>query len=462
MRRYTLLTTTALALCAAAPALAATCTPVGAGFTCTVLGSDPILSTANGATVTVQSGASVVSIDDKVTPVAMQGDNATVLNDGLIEQADTAGFAITGEGTGLKVVNAGQIKSGGRSIVMLSGSGLEVINQAGATIESRQQTIRAEENITNTRVENWGTISATDGRALQLRAEGSTVINHGLLTGGEEVVEARGGFHLENYGTIKLNDEANIVDEDGVQFAGGTVLNAGMIRGTDDGIDMDEGTVTNTATGRIISLAPDANDNSGIDIDEVYEDGVNPNRQNGTVKIVNAGLIEGPSAIGADDAATNSVEIENAGTLRGRGDLAIRLAPVQGDSKLTVLAGSEIFGGIRFGSGNDQVIVDALFGGAIADGVIDGGLGLNTALFAGFQLDDLLSFSLKDGLVSLAFLDDEREVSGLFRNFTYWELDGTRYSTEALASAATPVPLPAGLPLLLAGLGGLALLRRRA
>ena len=32
MRRYTLLTTTALALCAAAPALAATCTPVGAGF----------------------------------------------------------------------------------------------------------------------------------------------------------------------------------------------------------------------------------------------------------------------------------------------------------------------------------------------------------------------------------------------------------------------------------------------
>ena len=353
MRRLSLLSTTALALCAAAPALAATCAlDLGGNVTCAALNSDPVASAADNVTVTVQSGASVVSSNKNATPVAMTGNAATVANDGLIGQTASSGYAITGTANGLTVTNTGQIASGDRGIAMLSGSNLSVTNAAGATIESRRQGIRAEENVTTTYVENHGTIRATEGRALQLRAQDTTVINHGTLIGGEEVVEARGGFRLENYGTIRLYDET-VLDEDGVQFAGGSVLNTGTIRGTDDGIDLDEGLVENTATGIIKSLAADDADNSGIDIDNVYEDGVNPNRQNTTVTIRNAGLIEGPSAIGADDAATNSVVIENSGTLTGRGDYAIRLAPVQGDSTLKLLAGSIINGGVRFGAGND-------------------------------------------------------------------------------------------------------------
>jgi len=40
-------------------------------------------------------------------------------------------------------------------------------------------------------------------------------------------------------------------------------------------------------------------------------------------------------------------------------------------------------------------------------------------------------------------------------------VDGTAYDVSATVSSVAPIPLPAALPLLLAGLGGLALLRRR-
>ena len=93
--------------------------------------------------------------------------------------------------------------------------------------------------------------------------------------------------------------------------------------------------------------------------------------------------------------------------------------------------------------------------------MIDGTLGDNTALFAGFSLADLFQFDVAGDLVSLILDNGSRKVSGTFRNFAFWDLGGTAYTTADLTAATTPVPLPAGLPLLLAGLGGLALLRRR-
>lgn len=445
---------------------AATCGAVGADFTCTALDSDPVSSATSGASVTVVTGASVISNDENVTPISLTGGASTIANAGRIEQTDTGngGYAITGAGTGLTITNSGTIASGDRGIEMLSGSGLSVTNELGGAILSRRQGIRSGVGVTGAFVRNDGIINATDGRALQLRGEGATVINTGIITGGEEVIEARGNFSLTNSGTIQINSPT-IPDEDGVQFASGVVDNNGLIEGTDDGIDMDEGVVFNGIGGTIRSLAPDFADNSGIDIDEEFDDGI-ITRQNTSVQIVNAGVIEGPSAIGADPSATNEVIVTNSGTLLGRGGTAIRLAPGQGDSALILDGASQIFGDVLFGAGADVVSLFAMSSGQLIDGDFNGGLGMDTVDFSSavYDLLDIVSFSVSGDIVDLSLDTDGGVVAGRFISFETWFVGGVEYTASALAAAVNPpaIPLPAGLPLLLGGLGTLALLRRRA
>lgn len=466
MIRATLPASAALsfALCATAmPALAVPCTTPAAGtFVCTAIGSDPVSSNVAGANVTVEDDASVVSDDNTVTPIELNGDGASVTNDGLVEQSSTMedGYAITGGGDGLTVTNRGTIRSGDRGIEMLSGSNLTVINEAGATIESRRQGVRSEEDVPGARIENAGTISAEEGRAVQVRSFGATVINSGELIGGEEVLEARGDFTLENSGTIRLNDET-VPDEDGVQFANGTVTNSGTIRGTDDGIDVDEGTITNQTGGVILSLAPDDASNSGIDVDaELDDEGITPIRPAGPLVIGNAGLIEGPVSIGTDDASTSEITIENTGTLRGRGGTAIRLAPDQGDSTLSLATGSIIEGDVLFGGGDDTVSVAAGFAGSLADGIVDGGAGSDTVAFEALVLEDLVSVTGMNGLLTLSLMGDAGTVEGGFRNFETFVLGGEAFSVADLEDTISTIPLPGALPLLAIGLGGLFAFRR--
>ncbi|MGB3246908.1 MAG: VPLPA-CTERM sorting domain-containing protein [Sulfitobacter sp.] len=456
-------TAMALALLVCAPAQAATCTTLGAVITCGEVNSDPVASPDNGVSVVIEGGASVLSADRDATAVALTGNNVTVQNAGTITQSDTRnnGYAITGTGAGLTVDNVGTIESGDRAIEMLSGSGLRVLNHTGAAITARRQTIRSLEGVTGAYVENDGTISSADGRALQLRGNGATVINRGDLIGGEEVVEARGDFTLENYGNIYLNDPL-IEDEDAVQFASGQVDNYGSITGSDDGIDMDEGVVVNHVGGIIRSTALDTNPNSGIDIDEVFDDGITE-RANGLVKIVNMGLIEGPTAIGTDDAATNEIQVFNTGTLLGRGGTAIRLAGGQGNSELHLAGASQVIGDVLFGGGDDLVSIGTITSGLLANGIFSGGLGVNSVLFDGFDLMDITSFMVDGNEVALSFLSSGDILTGTFFDFDTWTVGNINYSTAALFAAVSPsqVPLPAGLPLLLACLGALGLARRR-
>lgn len=459
----------ALILSTGISAQAATCTLSAGMIGCTQADSDPVASAENNVTVRIDAAASVVSDDEEFTAVALSGDAVAIDNAGAIRQTDTGkgGYAITGSGDGMTVTNAGRIESGDRGIAMLGGSGLTVLNRAGATISARRQTIRADESSPGARVENRGTIFSRDGRALQLRSFGTTVINRGDLIGGEEVVEARGDFTLENHGTIRLNDPL-IEDEDGVQFASGTVNNHGLIQGSDDGIDMDEGLIVNHANGVIRSTSAILDTGNGIDIDPQYDDEINPVRASGAVEIVNMGLIEGQYAIGADDAAQNEITMTNSGTLRGNGSAAVQLAPGQGDSRLNLLGNSLIYGDVNFGAGNDVIDIAAILSGSlIDDGVFDGGPGDDMVVFQLLELADFIGVDIFDDTVELAFEMAGDVLFGTFVGFDVFNIGGRNYGAaeldDALSDLPAPsaVPLPAGLSLLLAGLGGLALMRRR-
>ena len=84
-------------------------------------------------------------------------------------------------------------------------------------------------------------------------------------------------------------------------------------------------------------------------------------------------------------------------------------------------------------------------------------------LFDGFGLSALKTFAVSGDTVDLAFLTNGDLLSGSFANVDFWTIGDVTYSTAGLSDAVSPasVPLPAGLPLLLVGLGGMGLLRLR-
>ena len=468
MIRPSLLATSAIALTLlnTASAEASTCMSMGIDFTCTAPGSEPVASTDAGAQVTVTGSGSVISTSKSTPAIATSGGAATINNAGLIEQTDMANgaYAITGTGIGLTVNNTGVIASGDHAIEMLSGSGLSLMNAAGAEIRARREAVLSLIGVTGASVVNDGLISSTIGRALQLRGDGASVVNHGELLAGKEVLEGRGNFSLVNTGTIHLNDPT-ILDEDGVQFASGSVINSGLIEGTDDGIDVDQGLITNEKGGIVRSIALDSasDSNSGIDIDPVFDNGVDPVSPAGPLTIVNKGLIEGPSAIGVDDASVANLVIENSGTLRGFGEFAVRMAPGMGDSTLRLSGDSRIEGSVRFGSGNDLVEIAGLTSGDLIEGLFQGGEGSDTVSLFDTLLSDLTGFKVSGDQVDLSFLSGNDTLSGSFVSFESWIVGGTTYSTAGLSQALLPsaVPVPAGLPLLLTALLGIGALRRK-
>ncbi|GGY73123.1 hypothetical protein GCM10007071_20300 [Marinobacter zhanjiangensis] len=404
------------------------------------------------------------------------GSDQSVNNLGLIESGDDD--AIRGKGANLTVDNSGTIRGGDRGIRLQDNAdNFTLINQASGEIFARRQAVRLDndDELKNADIKNYGLIESTDGRAIQSRGPGGTVINNGTLRGGEEVVEAREDFTIENHGTIairglgwdaaagtwSIDGSVATDDEDGVQFASGEADNYGVILGTDDGIDLDEGRVHNHATGVIVSTgsASDPMDGgSGIDVDETFEPTVGDDRAAGPLTIINEGYIEGVRAIGTDEASTSEISIENSGTLRGRSGTAIELGPDQGDSSLLLTGDSEIFGDVVFGGGDDLLALDGLAPGLLIDGTFDGGAGNNSVLFNDYGLSDLLSFDITNDLIDLSFgFTNNNVLSGQFRNFSTWTFSSEdSFSTEELASRfAAPVSAPSTLPLLALGLVGI-------
>jgi len=480
---HKLVLASALAALYNAPVMAAPCAMGGTvgspTLTCSAIDSDSIDDNRNNLAITVESGAQIVRTDGR--PVQLEGSNQSINNQGLIESGDDD--AIRGKGANLTIDNSGTIRGGDRGIRLQDDAdNFTLINRENGKIFAENQAVRLDNDaeLENVNITNYGLIESTDGRAIQTRGPGGTVINHGTLRGGEEVVEAREDFTLENRGTIALNglswDAATQTwtnagandDQDGVQFASGTADNHGVILGTDDGIDLDEGRVHNHATGVIVSTgtASDSMDGgSGIDVDESFEPTQGEVRAAGPLTIVNEGYIEGVRAIGTNEASTSEITVENSGTLNGRSGTAIQFAPNQGNSSLRLSGNSEIMGDVIFGSGDDMLIVDALTStsGMLSSGIFDGGLGNNSVFFNEFSLSNILSFDITDALIYMSFgITNDQLFSGTFKNFSTWTFgnDGT-FSTAQLASQLNPVPLPAALPLFAFGLAGLMVGRRR-
>lgn len=463
-----------------APAMAADCVEGGTSgsptLLCTATDSNNIDDDRDNLSVTVENGAELVDANDR--PVQLEGANQSIVNYGLIESGDDD--AIRGKGANLTVDNSGTIIGGDRGIRLQDDAdNFTLINRETGIISAENQAVRLDNDaeLENASITNYGLIESEKGRAIQSRGPGTTVVNYGTLRGDEEVIEAREGFTLENHGTIALNglswdagtqtwtNAGATDDEDGVQFAGGTADNYGLILGTDDGIDIDEGKVHNHATGVIVSTgtASDSlNGGNGIDIDPVFEPTKGGDRVAGPLTIVNEGYIEGVHAIGADEAATSEVTVTNSGTLVGRSGTAIQFAPNQGNSSLTLTGNSEIAGDVIFGGGDDKVVVDGLTStsGLLSTGIFDGGEGINSIFFNDFELSDILSFEISDALVYLSLGVDSGELlSGKFKNFSSWGFGGDgMFSTEYLASQfsnPSAVPLPAALPLFAFGLVGM-------
>lgn len=480
------ITSVVLAALYNAPVMATSCISGGTSgsptLLCTAADSNNIDDKHDNLSVTVESSAKIVAEKDR--PVQLKGSNQSLYNYGLIESGDDDG--IRGKGANLTIDNSGTIIGGDRGIRLQDDAdNFTLINRETGKIVSENQAVRLDNDaeLENAHITNYGQIESEKGRAIQSRGPGTTVINHGTLRGNEEVIEAREDFTLENHGTIALNglswdagtktwtNTGATNDEDGVQFASGTANNYGVILGTDDGVDIDEGKVHNHATGVIVSTgtASDPLDGgNGIDIDPLFEPTKGDERVAGPLTIVNEGYIEGVNAIGADEASTAEVTIKNSGTLVGRSGNAIKLAPNQGDSSLTLSGNSKINGNVIFGSGDDSVIIDGLTptSGMLSSGIFDGGLGTNSIIFDDFSISDILSFEISDALIYLSLGVGSNELlSGKFTNFSSWTFgkDGT-FSTQELASQfsnPSAVPLPAALPLFAFGLIGMWAGRKR-
>jgi hypothetical protein len=436
-----------------------TCTGTNVGFT------DNVAS----RTITVEDAAAVT---DSGRAIDLTGANQTLRNAGTIES--TGNDAIRSGGAASRVENDGNIFALNRGIRLRNDAdGTTIVNGVDGVIRATDRGIASEnaDLIANVKVENHGIIESLNARALQLRGTGTTVINHGAMTGGEEVIEGRLDFTLENTGTIVIRE--GVREQDGVQFASGTVKNWNLIQGSDDGIDVDEGTIWNYATGQIISK-PAATDTdragNAIDADVLLQDESLAEASQAQARLLtihNAGLIRGPRAISGAEGRTGRIKIDNTGTLEGTDTAAVDFALTMAGSLVKLSGGSSVIGSVLMTDQDDVVEIGALASGKLLTNitddliaVFDGRGGVDHVDLSAYRLGDIVSLGFHGNSAVLSLLTAGGFVQGTFLNFAFWKVGDVTYSTEELASLR-PVPVPAGLPLLGAGLGALWLLRRR-
>jgi hypothetical protein len=259
---------------------------------------------------------------------------------------------------------------------------------------------------------------------------------------------------IVNSGTIEAQDDAVQIGQNG------KITNSGIIRSfknqvpgaeQQDAIDIDSGEIINEATGVIESEA-----NAGIDFD------------GSTIAstITNRGRISGTTGIlvdkGQDDplAANTAAQImENYGIIEGSDGLAVDVGA--GNDVLSLFGGSTLIGGIDMGDDDDTLNLFDDLAGQIAGGkVLDGGAGVDLVDFKNLTVAAVLRAWGNARVFNMIVKTPGSSYSVALTN---WE--GYRFGDEVFdrsqIAAVAPVPLPAAGLMMLAGLGGLAALRRR-
>lgn len=420
----------------------ADCTPdsisSGETSTCTGVDLDGFDDGSDEITVIVEAGATVLGDGDRA--IDINGELTQLVNDGLVDSTAAGEDAVRG-GEGFLVVNQGDINAGSDGI-QARANNVQIINDGSITAVDRGLHIDDDDDVGgdfNT-VENTGSIISTEGEGIEAR-DNATIYNFaGAL--------------------IQGHDDAVQVGQDAFIWNEGKILSTGIPGDPQDAIDIDSGEIVNGASGQIISTL-----DAAIDFDESTR----------TSSILNEGLIQGKSGIvvetdPAEGANTAAQIITNlGGTIHALDGPALLLGA--GDDEFYDLGGVVIGGGL-FGAGDDLLSIEGIdyagpFGGA--GSVFDGGADTDTARFTEYAFGDIFGVSLLpegfrlsmdngNGLLEIALTNWE--------SFQFFDPIGqsgyVAYDSAAIrALAVAPVPLPAGMVLLLSGVGALALRRRR-
>ncbi|MCA8884797.1 MAG: hypothetical protein KDA50_13775, partial [Rhodobacteraceae bacterium] len=397
---------------------------------------------------------------------------ATVLNNGGPNGGD--GLRVRGDNT-LVVIETGA--SGPGRIIATGdavdsgddGTGLHVINAGEMRSDSRGVNADNENNVT---VENSGLIDVLDDGIRLGDGLNAVLTNTGQILSGDEGLEAGDDARVTN-GLGALIQAT----EDAVQVAeNALIVNQGVIESTDidrvtgldspgvdptgDGIDLDSGQIFNTG---IITAA----DGAGIDFDA------------STVAeslIVNSGEITGRVGIevelgSVDPANTMRQVVFNDGKITGLDGIAIELgagedlvgifddlSALSGLSPIPLGSASapEINGTVDLGDDDDLLAIANLATGGmiyqgVLDGLFDGGAGFDTALFTA-DLSELLNVKGRASDLRLTFGNgtDSRELHLVnFEGFRFGADPVTGSQGQFVsARALAPVPLPAGVVLL--------------
>lgn len=399
----------------------ASITRTGSNVDVTLSGSSDI--TNNG---TIQQTGSGRALD---ATVANKTFNVT--NNGTISAVSTDAFRINAD-SAVTLTNSGtiQVTNGGQAIdwAGITSKTNTLNNQATGSITTvGEDAVRPG---TNGTVTNAGIISATptgtatpsgsDG--IQANGSGVVVNNTGTITGRHGITGGVPGFAItihNDAGTISafngsainiddLGSSATVTNALGATLKGG--VSAGSTDGDGDGVDVDGvltltnsgdilglgatkaasnpeavaaggGSITNTASGRIIgsALAADApnGDSSRTGNGILIDDSNNGNAVAATT-VTNSGLIQGKGGFGIKIIGTFADTITNnaGGTIRGSA------AIMTGDGGDTVTNRGSIIGdngqAIDLEAGNDSLVIDG--GSASIVGDVSGGTGANTAI----------------------------------------------------------------------------------
>lgn len=421
----------ALALAAAltSPTTAhAQCAQLGLIVQCSADDPDGFQSTDDGLDIRVEPDVTVSDSDDAFQ--LDESDDTSLRNDGTITSTGNRGID-TDDGT--SVDNFGAIN--GFDDAIRGDNDLTVINRNGATITSANEE---------------GIDAGDDADA--------DITNNGTITAGDEGIQAGLRATVNNTGTITAFDDAIQIEGDG------SITNSGLITSTDeDALDVDSGEIFNMASGQLISTGPGA---AGIDVDPIEDVDGEPPVSN-TLVIDNDGLIEGDFGILVDPDSTIDLQITSSGTIRGTEGMALDLGDA--DDTVALVADAIIDGIADFGAGDDTLdvtgVTSPIAGGTTA--FFDGGdeTTADTLILGGLTLDDITVFASFPSLGVEAFRLGFLNVDGgttlvFFEDFETFRIGGTDFTADDIAAVA-PVPLPAGVLLLLSALGVTGLVARR-